>query len=406
MPNLIKSITTLLVLIYAITNQSCSTHTTKDFSSIDNYFNQHIDSGKIAGAITLIAKNNEILQLKSYGYIDVENSIPMRNEIMIPIASMTKIITSIALLQLHEKKALNIDDPIEQYLPAFKNIKVLVNPDTSLTEELRNKPTIRDFLRHTSGMVYSGGKSVTDKLYREAGFREWEGSTQEFVKKVSEIPLAFQPNKNWSYSYSHDVLGCLIETVSKKPLDQYCREEIFNPLGLVNTDFYIPKEKADQISNLYNYKNGELTIDDNRTSSIYNNLPIAISGGGGWWSSYGGVVTTIKEFLTISRLLLDYGSYNGKTILNKETMTEMITNQIGDFNAYGNKYGLGVGITESSSGLVSENEIFWAGAPYNTYFWVDYKDKVIGILFTNTAPFGHLGMMDKFKELTEEAFSD
>jgi CubicO group peptidase (beta-lactamase class C family) len=315
---------------------------------------------------------------------------------------MTKVITSIAILQLHEKGDLNIDDPIEKYIPDFKDIKVLEHPDSTAIHDLKTKLTIRDFLRHTSGMVYSGGKSFTDKLYKEAGFREWNDSLALFVKKVTEIPLAFQPNSNWRYSYSHDVLGYLVEIVSGNSLNDYCMNNISQPLGLQNTDFYVPKSKSDKLSDLYEYKDSKLKINDNRDSSKYNSLPNAISGGGGWWSSYGGIVTSIEDFYILSSMLLNYGSYNGTRILKEETVNTMILNQIGSLDAYGNKYGLGVGVITSKEKPNTTEEIFWAGAPYNTYFWIDYNDNVIGILFTNTAPFGHLEMMDKFKELTEK----
>jgi len=375
-------------------------------SQIDSYFDSIVNEGKIAGAITLIAKNGEVHHLKAYGYKDIVDSEVMDTGILIPIASMTKVITSIAVLQLHEKGKLDIDDKIEKYIPEFNQIKVLKYPDSSITEDLQTKLTIRDFLRHTSGMVYSGGKSYTDKLYRESGFREWNSSLPSFVKKVTEIPLAFQPNSDWRYSYSHDILGYLVEIVSSSSLNDYCMKNIFQPLGLKNTDFYVPKSKSNKLSNLYIYKDNKLVIDDNKDSSKYSFLPNAISGGGGWWSSYGGIIMSIEDFYKLSSMLLNYGHLNSKRILKEETINSMISNQIGEFNAYGRKYGLGVGLALSKENPSKTDEISWAGAPYNTKFWIDYKDNVIGILFTNTAPFGHLGMMDKFKELMEKAINE
>ncbi len=396
----------LVFLVLGFTQLDCLSQNNKiqadSLTLIDSYFKKNINEGKLAGAITLIAENGKIQHLKAYGYKDIIDSVAMDTDLLIPIASMTKVITSIAILQLHEKGDLNIDDPIEKYIPDFKDIKVLEHPDSTAIQDLKTKLTIRDFLRHTSGMVYSGEKSFTDKLYKEAGFREWNDSLALFVKKVTEIPLAFQPNSNWRYSYSHDVLGYLVEIVSGNSLNDYCMNNISQPLGLQNTDFYVPKSKSDKLSDLYEYKDSKLKINDNRDSSKYNSLPNAISGGGGWWSSYGGIVTSIEDFYILSSMLLNYGSYNGTRILKEETVNTMILNQIGSLDAYGNKYGLGVGVITSKEKPNTTEEIFWAGAPYNTYFWIDYNDNVIGILFTNTAPFGHLEMMDKFKELTEK----
>ena len=404
----IKHLTIILFLgFYMINCYSQDIKFNKDsLLKIDTYFNDQIDANKLAGAITLIAINGNTEQLKSYGQLDIADSIKMNKDVMIPIASMTKIITSIAILQLQESGQLNIDDPIDKYFPEFRNIKVLVNPDSSTTEELKHKPTIRDFLRHTAGMVYTGGNTYADSLYKEAGFRTWNGSLDGFIKKVSSIPLAYQPNQNWIYSYSHDVLGYLVEIVSGKPLNDYCMENIFQPLGLKNTGFYVPREKSDRLSNLYIFSNDTLVVEDSKDASIYNYLPSAISGGGGWWSSYGGVVTTIEDFYVITQLMLNYGTLNDVKILNETSVKSMISNQIGDLDAYGTKYGLGVGVIMSEDGSELTNEIYWAGAPYNTYFWIDYKESIIGILFTNTAPFGHLGMMGHFKELTENAIEE
>lgn len=397
----------LLILLFVVSySAKCISQekAANRFVSVDSYFNELISKKQLAGAVTLISIDHKIDHLKSYGMLDIENAIPMKDDVLIPIASMTKIITSVAVLKLYEDGKLDMDDPVEKYIPEFQNIKVLVNPKATQTEDLKSKPTVRDLLRHTSGMVYTSGKTVTDSLYLAAGFREWNASLYDFVKKTTEIPLAFQPNTNWVYSYSHDILGYLIEVVSQMPLNEYCSKYIFKPLGLVNTDFYVPKEKADQMSNLYIYGNGELKITDQRDNSIYNTFPHALSGGGGWWDSYCGIVTTVSEFYILSEMLLNYGQYNDIRILKKQTVEMMISNQIGDLNAFGNKYGLGVGVkkTEDSEKKV----IFWAGAPYNTYFWIDYKLKLVAILFTNTAPFGHQGMMDKFNSLTKQALGD
>jgi CubicO group peptidase (beta-lactamase class C family) len=400
---MIKIKKALVLLIFGVNLQVCISQDI-DFSTLDNYFIENVDSCKIAGAITLIAKNDEILHLKSYGYSAIENGVPINTETLIPIASMTKVMTTIAILQLYEKGEFLLDDPIENYIPEFKKVRVLTRPDSSSSEALTIKPTIRDFLRHTSGIVYSDGESYTDKLYLKAGFRQWNKPLEDFISAITEIPLAFQPNKKWNYGYSHDILGFLVEKVTGTPLNQYFKSTIFNPLNMKNTDFYVPKNKSNKLSNLYIYEKGKLIVDDHRDSSIYNTLPNAISGGGGWWSPYGGVITSIDDFYTLAKMLLNFGSYNNTAILKPETVRLMIANQIGDLDAYGNKYGLGVGVEIADNG--DTKEIFWAGGPYNSYFWIDYEKEIIGIMFTNTAPLGHLGMMDKYKELTEDTLTN
>jgi len=368
---------------------------------IDSYFDSNIQDGKLGGVITLIAEKGKIKHFKAYGYSDIENSIKMEKDILIPIASLTKVITSIAILQLHEQGKIIIDDPIEKYITCFKDLKHYKQPDSSNAEDLPALPTIRDFLRHTSGMVYSIGNSRTDELYKDAGFRDWDKSLECFVQKVAEIPLAFAPNQNWSYSYSYDVLGYLVEKITEISFNDYCMKYIFHPLGLNNIDFFVRKSNLTKLSKLYQYDGTKLVIDDDKNSFKYNSLPNTISASGGWWSSYGGIIASIEDFYIITEMLLNYGSYNGTQILSENSVKSMISNQIGSLDAFGNKYGFGVGVITSKKNIDVTEEIFWAGSPYNTYFWINYKENVVGILFTNTAPFGHLGMMEKFKDLTE-----
>ncbi len=376
---------------------------------IDTYFDQLIQDKKLAGAVTLISNNAQIRHFEIHGLMDLNDQSPMRKDAIIPIGSMTKIITSIAVLQLYEDGRFLLNDPVEDYIPEFKNLRVLVSPDTMITEPLKSRLTIRDLMRHTAGMVYGGGSSITDKLYTQAGFRTWDKSLPEFVKQASEIPLAFQPNSDWRYSYSHDILGYLIEKVSGMSLRDYFRGRIFEPLGLSNTDFIVTKSKSKQLPTLYRYMNNQLTIDVPRKESIYYQLPNALSGGGRWGTSYGGIITTIEEFHTICAMLLNFGTHNGARLLGRKTVELMMADHIGNKSAFGDGYGLGLGVIRSlgDTGTVgSIGEVYWAGAPYNTYFWIDYREKIIGVLFTNTAPFSHAKMMDKFKVLALQALDN
>ena len=191
-----------------------------------------------------MAREGKILHFSPYGYMDIEQSLPMAKNAIIPIGSMTKIMTSIAILVLQEEGKLSIDDPVDKYIPQFQYLKVGL-PNSSATEELMVAPTIRNLLNHTAGFAYGG------KEYAEAGFREWSRLLSEFVDKIATFPLRFQPGTQWKYSYSHDILGYLIEEVSGVPLDRFLKERIFIPLGMNDTDFYIPDEKAALQSDLY-----------------------------------------------------------------------------------------------------------------------------------------------------------
>jgi CubicO group peptidase (beta-lactamase class C family) len=385
---------------------------------IDNFFNEIVGSKKIGGVVTLISRYNQIGYFKSFGSLDVERKMPMIKDAIIPIGSMTKIITSVAVLQLYEKGLFLLNDPIEKYIPELKDLVVIVDPNQNITDSLitkktTTKPTIRNFLRHTSGIMYSGRNTITDKLYKEAGFRNWDKSLKEFVTEIGKIPLAFQPGEMWRYSYSHDVLGYLIEIVSGKSLDEYFKENIFLPLEMANADFFVPNNRAIQLSNLYEYSNGELKLMIHNIDSKYLQKPPNFSGGGGWWDSYCGVVCTVEDYYKLCAMLLNYGEYKGNRILSRKSVELMTGNHVGELMAEdkgsGNGYGLGIGVRTSIKKygeLGSDNEVYWAGAPYNTYFWIDYSEKLIGIMFTNTAPYKHLNMMEKFKILILQAIDE
>jgi len=376
----------LLLLQFSVTAQ--------DFSAVDSFFSEKVEQKQLGGGVALIAREGEILYFRPYGYMNIEQSILMDKNAIIPIASMTKVITSIGILILQEEGKLNIDDPVENYLPQFRYLKAYVSHDSPEAEDLTIKPTIRHLLNHTAGFLYGG------KEYDEAGFKEWNHSLSEFTDKITAIPLHFQPGTKWKYSYSHDILGYLIEVVSGITLDCFLKERLLLPLGMNDTDFFVPEEKSNRQSNLYEYNDNFLKQLD---SKKYNRLPIALSGGGGWYDSYSGVVSSVSDFYLLADWILNYDRNLHPDILSPNSLRMMITNQIGELIAFGSyKYGLGIGIMETNT--VETKEIFWSGSPYNTYFWIDYEEREIGILFTNTAPSGHLGMMNNFRELAEEIF--
>ncbi len=378
---------------------------------IDNYFNDLVLSKKVGGVTTIISRDNKIEYQKSFGFMDIEENTQINSDVIVPIGSMTKVITSIAVLQLYEQGLFLLNDPIEKYIPELKNMVVSSNPyqsktDSLETEKPNKKPTIRDFLRHASGMTYYGGGTITDKLYNKAGFKKWDKSLHEFAKTVGEIPLSFHPGDNWDYSLSHDILGYLIEVVSGQSLSDYFRLNIFEPLEMTSAGFYVTADKKANLTSLYRYKNGELTLKHDREDSKYLTEPPVYSGGGGWSDSYCGVVCTIRDFHNLCLMLLNHGNFGDKQILSRKAIELMTSNHVGNLRGVGVGYGLGLGITTSIKDygeLGSDKEVYWAGGPYNTYFWIDYKEKLIGIMFPNTAPFGHLGMMEKFKILTLQA---
>lgn len=404
------------ILIFAQLHEPTSGISTQKLKNLDRVLQQHTDKKEFGGLVTLIARNGKIAHLKAYGLSNVEKGIKMDTGAILPIASMTKIITTLAVLILYEEGWFKLNDPVEKYIPEFKNMMVLRSPDQQLSDTMQSVPalrkiTIRQLLSHTSGLAYSEGETAVDKLYKQAGFQTWDKSLKEFVQTLAKMPLLHQPGQHWEYSYSHDVLGYLVEIISQKPLNEFCKERIFIPLGLKNTDFVVPSNKSSRFPQLYQFETGTLKPEAQSVQNAYAKLPNAISGGGGWHTSYGGVCTTIRDYYKIATLLLNYGKLNSTRLLSRKSIELMVSNEVerADNMKGSEGYGLGVGIRIDSKNygeLSSPGEVYWAGGPYNSFFWVDYKEKMIGLMLTNTGPFAHLNLMNRYKILAVQAIDD
>ncbi|MCK5135549.1 MAG: beta-lactamase family protein [Bacteroidales bacterium] len=369
---------------------------------IDTMIDGYINSGKLSGATVLISRKNQIAYLKSYGYNNIVDSIPMENNCIYGIASMTKLVTSVAALILYEKGYFRLNDKLSDYLPEFKNMKVYDDKQSgSLIKNTSPPILIKDLFRHTSGIKYG------TEEYNEAGadFNK-VNSLAEFVQKISTVPLYHEPGSTFDYSYSTDILGYLIEKLSGQTLREFFIDNIFVPLKMDDTDFYVPKEKKDRLATFYAYDNDTLIIKETYENSIYKELPEIFSGGGG-------LVSTIEDYAKFLQMLLNYGHYNNKQILSQKTVELMKTDQIETidnkgFLSDGRGHGLGVGLIPDAGQygeLFSDGSIFWAGIR-NTYFWVDYKENLFGIVMTQMTPFVYLPYMDKFRILTYQAIDD
>jgi len=375
---------------------------------IHQTFQELVDEGKIAGVSVLISRDGKIAFWDTLGFMDIETKKPVSKDTIFRIASMAKAVTSVCVLKLYEQGHFLLDDPVSKYIPEFKQMKVTVaagaeNQDGTKEVPAKRDITIRDLLRHTSGILY-GGKS-----YREAGFNKWDKPLGDFVKKLAQLPLACEPGTKFNYSYSIDVLGYLVEIISGQPLDEYMKQQVFEPLGMVDTDFYVPEEKLARLPNHYRYKDGSLILDEPSKTSPFLKKPIALSGGGGWSTGYGGLVTTMQDWLRFLEMLRNYGRLEDTRILNRKTVELMTADHLKDISGAfepGTGHGLGIGVVTDAAKhgqLASAGTIYWAGAPYNTYYFVDYKEQMCGILFMQNGPFGHLDLMRRFLVLAHQA---
>lgn len=381
---------------------------------IDKIVQQYVDSGWINGAIGLVAKNGQIVYYKGIGYNDKEKNEAMKKDAIFRIASQSKAITSVAVMQLYEEGKFLLDDAISKYIPAFRKPVVLDKfnkIDSSYTTvPAKREITIRDLLSHTSGISYAQiGPPTMNAIYAKAGVVGGIGlpagmKLSDNILKLAKLPLMHQPGEKWTYGLNTDVLGYLVEVVSGMSLDAYFQKYIFAPLGMKDTYFYLPKEKQSRLAMLYTedstqhiLKSPEMIQLNGNFYRDYPNIP-----GGGFYSGGGGLVSTAYDYAIFMQMLLNGGDYNGKHILSKASIRIMTTNQIGNLSigwSEGNKFGLGFElVTASNYGktYLSMDTFSWGGMFASSY-WIDPKEKIVAQFVLQMLPTSHGDINEKFK---------
>jgi len=385
---------------------------------IDNVINEYIDKKWIAGATVLIARNGKIIYYKGVGYDDIDKKTPMKKDAICRIASQTKAITSVAVMMLYEEGKLLLGDPVSKYIPEFKNPKVLdkFNPaDTTYTTvPAKREITIHDLLTHTSGIAYAQiGSKESNAIYYKAGVVGGIGVGKivlgDKMKILGGLPLMHQPGEKFTYGLNTDLLGYLVEVISGMNLDQFFRKKIFEPLGMKDTYFYLPREKRNRLATLYTEdstkhikKNGE-TYELNGTLYVdYPNMD------GTYYSGGGGLSSTAYDYSIFMQMMLNGGEYNGKRILSRSSVRMMTTNQIGDIDFGNNKFGLGFGIATEKTVVdspVSPGTFDWGGM-FSSSYWIDPKEKIIAQLFLQLFPNSHGDIHQKFRVLVYQAINN
>ncbi len=376
---------------------------------VDRAFQAAVDEGRIAGALVLIGRRGRVAHLRTFGYADVESRKRMSDDAIFRIASMTKTVTAVAALQLFEEGRFGLDDPVSRYIPAFAKARVLAvdqggaGDGEPRTTDVTRPMTIRDLFRHTSGI------SVGDTAPE---LREWHGPLGAFVERLAALPLAYQPGAEFRYGYSIDVLGHLVEVLCGMPLDRVFAERIFQPLDLSDTGFTVPAERVGRLTSDYRYSDKEgLVLVDRAERSLFLRRADGLSGGGGWSYSYPGLVTTARDWWRFIEMLRRCGQLDGRRILSRKTVELMCADQLGNIPSDlrpGMGYGLGVGVVRDAAAngqLASQGTIYWAGGPHNTYYFVDFKEEMSGILLMQTGPYGH-DLMRRFITLAHQAVDD
>ena len=378
-------------------------------SRIGSHFQSYLDENKFAGMQTLVARKGKIIHFESMGFADKESGKKMDESSIFRIYSMSKPITSVAIMMLYEEGKLNLDDPVHKYIPSFKKMAAVVKDDKSgETEPVKNPMRIVDLLTHTSGLGYGWGKGTyVDSVYRATGF--WfEQSMMGFADKVATMPLYFQPGTGWRYGISTDILGIIVEVASGQSFDVYLKENIFTPLGMEDTFFEVPQEKVDRFTTCYKPKlMGGIDVQDHPSKSRFAKTVTMFSGGGG-------LLSTSEDYFKFCQMLLNGGELDGKRLLSPKSIelmtavhTEGIKHAGGPVvhptDAFG--FGLGFSVTKdlaATNNLGSEGTYGWGGAA-GTYFRIDPKEDLIIIQMIQLMPYAHLNHQREFHSLVYQA---
>ena len=397
----------------------------------DHIRRNYIEAGRYAGADFLVYRRGEIVHRAVQGLADLERQAPIKENTIFRIYSMTKPITSVAFMMLVEAGRVALEEPVHKYIPEWKNLGVYLagTAPAFLTKPPARPMLIVDLLRHTSGLTYGFQlRTNVDAAYREKniGGVELSGTLRSMIEELADIPLEFSPGEAWNYSISTDVIGYLIEKISDRPLDQFLEERIFRPLGMTDTGFSVPAEKAGRLAACYaanpqgattfvGARPVGLTLQDDPAKSVYLKPPSFLSGGGG-------LCSTTSDYLTFCRALLNGGEINGVRLIGPKTLALMTSNHLpggrdlpalsrslfseAAYNGIG--FGLGVSVTmDPAQTLIagSAGEYAWGGAA-STAFWIDPAEELITIFMTQLLPSSAYPIRRELRSMVYAAITD
>lgn len=350
---------------------------------------QYVDSGELVGVVSMIARKGEIVHFDEYGVLNKDTGQAVAKDSIFRIYSMTKPITTLAVMKLYEEGKLQLTDPVERYLPAFRDVKV-AGAGGALQAPQRPM-TVQMLMTHTAGLTYGVfGDTLVDRQYRDAGVMTSPDNTT-FIERLGAIPLQNQPGSQFHYSVATDVLGALVEAVSGQTLGEYFEQHIFAPLQMTDTSFQVPAEKISRFgtNHIFNPQSGQLEVNDRPSASNFVNRQTFESGGGG-------LLSTAEDYMRFSQMLLNGGELDGERIIGSKTLEYMTQNHLGGIFgdhgvhdagvlpgfARGTGFGLGFAVVEdptAAGGVSSEGEYYWGGAA-GTIFWIDPQEELTGIV--------------------------
>jgi CubicO group peptidase (beta-lactamase class C family) len=390
----------------------------------------YVDNGRFPGTHTLVYRRGKVVHSTVQGLADVERNVAVKDDTIFRIYSMSKPITSVAFMMLVEEAKVALDEPVAKYIPEWRNLGVYVGgmptlgvqpggPPRFITRPTARPMQIVDLLRHTSGLTYGfQNRTNVDAAYRtlKIGNVDVSGTLQSMIEGVATLPLEFSPGEAWNYSISTDVLGYLIGKISGKPFEQFLKERVFDPLGMVDTAFYVPEEKAHRFAACYSADGkGGKVLQDDPAKSAYLKPPSFVSGGGG-------LVSTTADYLKFCRMLLGRGALGNARLLSPKTLALMTTNHLpgnktlpelsrslfSEATYDGVGFGLGFAVTMDAARTLipgSAGEFWWGGAA-TTSFWIDPAEDLAVVFMTQNLPSAAYPVRRELRTLVYSAITE
>jgi CubicO group peptidase (beta-lactamase class C family) len=372
----------------------------------------YVDSGTLAGSVTLIARRGKLVYLQALGTADREANTPMRTDTMFRIASQTKGIVAVGTMMLVEQGKLLLTDPVGKYLPEFAHTKVAVIKETGGYDvvDAKRPIAIRDLLLHTSGISY--GRGIAADRWQEAGiqgyyFADRNEPVGATVSRMAALPFDAQPGERWVYGYSFDILGAVIERVSGQPLDEYLRKQIFEPLGMSDATFYLRQDQRGRLAVVYG--KGSAGSLERRPEQGETGQGAYVEGPRRSFSGGAGLLATASDYSRFLQMLLNGGQFEGKRLLSRKTVELMTSDHLnGIAFRPGTGEGLGFSVVKDLGARGdpgSVGEFGWGGAYHSTY-WVDPREQLVVIYLTQLNPAGDIDDFGKLRALIYQAIVD
>lgn len=384
---------------------------------IDHVMEGHVDEGHFSGAIGMIVRRGKVGYFKTWGDMDKESGTKMPEDAIFRMYSMTKAVTGVAAMILYEHGHFALTDPISNYLPEFKTMSVAIDETGPATGRRRSytvpadrQITVRDLFMHTAGLSYAGSKAPDGEAYFAKTGVNKATTLEEMVKRIAKAPLVQQPGTTWQYGYSTDVLARYVEAVSGMPIDEFFRKNIFEPLGMNDTGYYVPEKKWDRFTVLYSLNDGKKTVRRSTAAAqdSYKQPTTKLGGGSG-------LVSTTMDYARFCQMLANDGELNGVRILSRKSVELMRADhmpadmpRVGGTSLPGWGFGLTFAVSRGpgkTGAIGTKGEYRWGGAA-GTRFWIDPEEEMVTIFMVQILPYRGVAYGREFKRLAYQAIVD